>query len=66
MMKILMWVVVAIVIVGGLVWFMSSPETDNSNSEANSEYRGEITESSSIQSDEQVLAEIDNAIEGLE
>lgn len=64
MIKILIGIVVAIVIVGGLVWFMSGDSSIDTTS--NSETANEVTESSSIQSDEQVFAEIDNALEGLE
>lgn len=66
MIKIIMWVIVAIVIVGGIFWFMSgdsSTDTMNADSETTST---EITESSSIQSDEEVFTEIDSALEGLE
>ncbi len=66
MIKIIMWVIVAIVIVGGVFWFMSgdsSTDTINTDSETTST---EITESSSIQSDEEVFTEIDSALEGLE
>lgn len=66
MIKIIMWIVVAIVIVGGLVWFMSSPDSTNNVDTENQQLSNEVTESSSIQSDEQVFAEIDSAIEGLE
>ncbi len=66
MIKIIMWIIVAIVIVGGVFWFMSgdsSTDTINTDSETTST---EITESSSIQSDEEVFTEIDSALEGLE
>ncbi len=66
MIKIIMWVIVAIVIVGGVFWFMSgdsSTDTINTDSETTST---EITESSSIQSDEEVFTEIDSALKGLE
>lgn len=64
MIKILMWIVVAIVIVGGLAWFMSSDST-SSNTNTQQTQGTEVTQSSSIVSDEQVFTEIDNALEGL-
>ena len=62
-MKILIWIIVALVIVGGLAWFMSGDSTTNSEESFQST---EVTESSSIESDQQVFTEIDNALEGLE
>ncbi len=64
-MKILIGIIVAIVIVGGLVWFMSGDSTSDS-SNTNSNQNTEVTESSSIESDQEVFTEIDNALEGLE
>lgn len=61
-----MWIIVAIVIVGGLVWFMSgdsSLDATNSNSKTTNT---EITEASSITSSDEVFTEIDSALEGLE
>jgi flagellar basal body-associated protein FliL len=63
-MKILIWIIVALIIVGGLVWFMSGDSTTETESSQNQ--ATEVTEESSIESDEQVLAEIDNALQGLE
>ncbi len=66
MIKIIMWIIVAIVIVGGLVWFMSpdqSIDTTNTDSETTNT---EITETSSITSSDEVFTEIDSALEGLE
>lgn len=64
-MKILMWIIVAIVIIGGLAWFMSG-DNESTNNAGNQQSINEVTESSSIESDEQVFTEIDNALEDLE
>lgn len=73
MIKLIIGIVVALVIIGGVVWFTSdnkepTTQIDNSNAEstASSAQSNEVTESSSIESDDEVFAEIDNALEGLE
>ncbi|MEK6894650.1 MAG: hypothetical protein AABX10_04255 [Nanoarchaeota archaeon] len=65
-MKILIWIIVGLVIVGGLVWFMSGDQETGTNTGSNGLQNTEVTESSSIQSDEEVFTEIDNALAGLE
>lgn len=73
MIKLILGVVVALVIIGGVVWFTSDSkdsstqiETSNAESIESSSQSNEVTESSSIESDDEVFAEIDNALEGLE
>jgi len=70
-MKILIWIIVALVVVGGLAWFLSSDSstnTDNTDSNFNKNQvpSGQVTESGSIESDDQVFEEIDNALSELE
>lgn len=68
-MKILVWIIVALVIVGGLVWFLSSPsteETSNTTGSSDTNNENQVTQGSSISSDEDVFAEIDAAMEDLE
>ncbi|MEK6908691.1 MAG: hypothetical protein AABX23_01420 [Nanoarchaeota archaeon] len=65
-MKILIWIIVALVIVGGLAWFMSGDKETSTNTQQNSLENTGITESSSIGSDDQVFTEIDNALSELE
>ena len=67
-MKILFWIIVALVIVGGLFWFMS-PNSEDKTSNQNNDQEGstnKITESTSIESDDEVFNEIDNALSELE
>ena len=69
-MKILIWIIVAIVLVGGLVWFMSGDSnnlSNNSGSETNEGNSVDISENGRvIDTDDKVLAEIDDALAGLE
>ncbi|MBM3232465.1 hypothetical protein FJZ21_03775 [Candidatus Pacearchaeota archaeon] len=66
-MKLLIWGIVVLVIIGGLAWFMSGDSEDSSTEGGSSVApSSEITESSSIESDDEVFAEIDNALEDLE
>jgi len=68
-MKILMWIIVAVVLVGGLAWFLSSDESDANNTESENlpeQNPSQITESGSIESDDEVFSEIDNAVEELQ
>lgn len=66
-MKILIGIIVVIVIVGGLFWFMSGDEsTTPSDNRGQSQTGTEVTESSSIDSSDDVFSEIDNAMAGLE
>jgi hypothetical protein len=69
MIKLLMWIIVAIVIVGGLVWFMSGDDststitqTDTAENTGSSAQATSVTESSSIESDEEMFNEIDAAM----
>jgi len=56
-----------LVVIGGLAWFMSGDETSSTNTGTQNQIQStEITESSSIQSDDEVFSEIDNAIDQLE
>lgn len=66
MIKIIMWIIVAIVIVGGLVWFMSPDQSIDSTNTDSETTNTEITETSSITSSDEVFTEIDNALEDLE
>ena len=60
-MKILIWIIVAIVIVGGLFWFMSgdSNQQNSGNTDTLSE-NGRV-----IDTDDKVFEEIDEALTGL-
>jgi cell division septal protein FtsQ len=71
-MKILIWVIVALVIVGGLTWFLSPNKSNvekitnvgsNNQQQQNTQ---QVTETGSITSDDEVFNEIDNALAGLE
>lgn len=63
-MRILIGIIVLLVIVGGVFWFMSSSDTTMDREDP--QEQREITESSSIESSDEVFTEIDNALEGLE
>jgi len=70
-MKILMWIIVAIVIVGGLFWFFSSPETadssNNTGSETNQANSADTLSENGrvIDTDDKVFEEIDEALSSL-
>ena len=65
-MKILVWIIVAIVIVGGLFWFFSSPETADSSNDTEQQNTDTLSENGRvIDTDDKVLAEIDDALTGL-
>lgn len=66
-MKIIIWLIVAIVVIGGLAWFLSSDSTQSSKSNTENQNTGsqEITESGNINSNDQVFNEIDNALSAL-
>ncbi len=66
-MKIIIWAIVAIVVIGGLAWFMSSDSSQSSTSNTENQNTGpqEITESGNINSNDQVFNEIDNALSAL-
>ncbi|MGV8131459.1 MAG: hypothetical protein ACP5N7_05170 [Candidatus Pacearchaeota archaeon] len=66
MIKIIMWIIVAIVIVGGLVWFMSPDQSIDKTNTDSETTNTEITETSRITSSDEVFTEIDSALEGLE
>lgn len=63
-MRIILGIIVGLVLIGGLVWFMSGDSSTDSSTET--QQADEITETTNIESDEQVFTEIDNALEGLE
>lgn len=66
-MKILIWIIVALVIVGGLAWFMSSDPTSTlTNDGQEQDNLQQITESTSIESDDEVFTEIDQALAELD
>ncbi|MBS3083430.1 hypothetical protein J4423_01355 [Candidatus Pacearchaeota archaeon] len=68
-MKILIWIIVAIVIVGGLFWFMSGDSNNSSNDSENQQNSGNTDTLSEngrvIDTDDKVFEEIDEALTGL-
>jgi hypothetical protein len=64
-MKIIIWIIVAIVVIGGLAWFMSSDSIQDSTNNTGNTGSQEIIESGSINSNDQVFNEIDNALSSL-
>ena len=67
-MKALIWIIVALVIVGGLAWFLSSDESNGDKIESGAGQQGtsRIIETGSISSDDNIFTEIDNALAELE
>ena len=66
-MKILIWIIVAIVIVGGLVWFFSSPTAVDQSNNENQPTPDTLSENGRvIDTDDKVFEEIDDALTGIE
>lgn len=66
-MKILIWVIVALVVVGGLVWFLSSDTTESVNTPEDQNNIEDISENNNIiDTDSAVFDEIDDALGTLE
>ena len=68
-MKTLIWIIVAIVIIGGLVWFMSRDSNNSSNDSGSGTNQGSTDTLSEngrvIDTDDAVFEEIDDALAGL-
>ena len=65
-MKLLIWLIVAVVIVGGMAWFLSSDTADSSDA-LEQQNVDPLSESGRIiDTDTKVLEEIDDALAGLE
>lgn len=64
-MKILIWVIVAIVFIGGLAWFLS-PDSNYEEQETSQNIDQELEGGEIIDTEENLLTEIDNALAGLE
>ncbi|MBS3081715.1 hypothetical protein J4416_02115 [Candidatus Pacearchaeota archaeon] len=67
-MKLLIWVIVAIVVVGGLAWFLSADKSESSSQQQQQTDNAEqLSEDGRIIStDEDVFSEIDDALNTLE
>jgi len=64
-MKILIWVIVAIVLIGGLAWFLSSDSTYEEQ-ETSQNTGQELEGGEIIDTEENLITEIDNALNNLE
>lgn len=64
-MRIVIGIIVLLVLIGGLFWFMSGNESGREEIRETAT-ESDISESSSIESDEEVFNEIDTAMAGLE
>lgn len=68
-MKILIWIIVALVIIGGLAWFFSSGTKESGSLDVQEQQNNvDISSENSrvIGTDTQVFDEIDDALAGLE
>ncbi len=66
-MKILIWIIVTIVIVGGLFWFLSSDTAESSNFLEEQNNTDPLSENGRIiDTDTKVFEEINDAVSGLE
>ena len=66
-MKLLIGIIVLIVLVGGLVWFFSSPSAIDSSNNENQPNTDTLSENGRVlDTDDKVFEEIEDALTGLE
>ncbi len=67
-MKIIIWAIVAIVIVGGIAWFISSDNSEANSQQIDNEENNnpnQISEDNTLETDDDVFNEIDDALNSL-